>query len=172
MILDLREFDSFPAHAYLEGNPDRISLDYMGLRGVKKVTVELDIQKSAEEYFCQGKVEAIVKLECARCLQEFDACIDNKTDFIICSERQFSARTEKTIDDEDYVFFQRADLQTDLTNIVRQTIILAVGMKPLCSEDCRGLCPHCGVNLNKQSCHCAAEKIDPRWEGLNRIRNG
>ena len=75
-------------------------------------------------------------------------------------------------DNEDYIFFKSSDLQADLSDIVRQAIILAVGMKPLCSEDCRGLCPDCGVNLNKQSCRCASEKIDPRWEGLKKLHNG
>lgn len=169
MILDLREIDNFPAHLFLEGDPSRIAPDYDGLRGVSKVTAELDIQKSGEEYFCQGQVEAMVRLECSRCLKEFDTQVGNKTDFIVCCESLYADRSNKGLDDEDYVFFRGSDLQADLTDIVRQTIILAVGLKPLCAEDCRGLCPTCGVNLNEQSCSCNAEKIDPRWEGLKRL---
>ncbi len=172
MILDLRELNNFPAHLFLEGDPNRIAPDYDGLCGVSKVTAELDIQKSGEEYFCQGLVEATVQLECSRCLKEFDTRVGNKTDFIVCFEKPYADRSNKGLDDEDYVFFQGSDLRADLTDIVRQTIILAVGMKPLCAEDCRGLCPTCGVNLNEHTCTCNVEKIDARWEGLKGLRNG
>ncbi len=169
MILELREIDSFPAHVFLEGNPEKLVLDYNGIRGIKEIAVSLEIQKTDEEYFCQGEIEARVRLECARCLREFDSRIKNKTNFIICSESLHAARSGQGIDNEDYVFFQGPDLQADLTDIVRQSIILAVGMKPLCSEDCRGLCPNCGVNLNEQTCSCIAEKGDPRWESLKKL---
>lgn len=169
MILNLRELDSFPAHVILDGDPGKIIPDYEGILGIKEVTISLDVQKSGEEYFCQGVVDATVRLECARCLSEFDFELRNKTDFIICSEGLYAERAKQGIDDEDYAFFQGPDLQVDLTDIVRQTIILAVGMKPLCSENCQGLCPRCGTNLNERTCTCAAESIDPRWEGLKRL---
>ncbi len=171
MILDLRELDNFPARLFLEGDPDKVAPDFDGLCGVSKVTAELDIQKSGEEYFCQGQIEATVRLECSRCLKEFDAQVGNKTDFIVCSESLYADRARNGIDDEDYVFFQGSELVADLSNIVRQTIILAVGLKPLCSEECCGLCPQCGVNLNERSCDCAAKAIDPRWEGLKKLLN-
>jgi uncharacterized protein len=169
MILDLREIDNFPAHLFLESDSDKIMPDYNGLRGISKVTAELDIQKSGEEYYCQGRIEATVRLECSRCLKEFDTHVGNKTDFIICYESLNADHSGKGLDDEDYVFFRGSDLQADITDIVRQTIILAVGMKPLCVEDCRGLCPICGVNLNEQSCSCNTKKTDPRWEDLKKF---
>jgi uncharacterized protein len=172
MILNLRELDSFPAHVILEGDPGKIIPDFEGIVGVQKVSAVLDIQKSGEEYFCQGEIDATVRLECARCLSEFESELRNTTDFIVCSESLYAERIREGIDYEDYTFFQGADLQADLTAIVRQTIILAVGLKPLCSESCRGLCPHCGVNLNEQTCGCAAKHIDPRWEQLKKFRNG
>jgi uncharacterized protein len=48
---------------------------------------------------------------------------------------------------------------------------MAVPMKPLCREDCRGLCPTCGEDLNVTACGCAAEAADPRWEALRLLRN-
>lgn len=169
MILNLRELDSFPAHIILEGDPEKIIPDYEEILGIRKVSVSLDIQNSGEEYFCQGVVDAKVQLECARCLSEFDYELRNKTDFIICSEALYAERSKQGIDYEDYAFFQGPDLQTDLTDIVRQTIILAVEMKPLCSENCQGLCPHCGTNLNEQRCTCAVENNVARWDELRKL---
>ncbi|HWR81822.1 MAG TPA: DUF177 domain-containing protein [Candidatus Deferrimicrobium sp.] len=171
MILNLRELESFPAHVFLEGDPERITPVFDSICGVTRATLTLDIQISGEEYFCQGDLTATVRLECARCLREFDAQVGNKTDFIVCSDSLYTDRARKAVDNEDYVFFRGADLQVDLSDIVRQTIILAVGMKPLCMEECRGLCPICGINRNEQNCSCAVRRTDPRWEGLRKLRN-
>jgi len=53
-----------------------------------------------------------------------------------------------------------------IDDLVRETIILALPLKPLCSEDCKGLCPVCGTDLNKSQCNCIKKETDPRWEKL------
>jgi uncharacterized protein len=63
--------------------------------------------------------------------------------------------------------------ETDKINIgedVRDYALLALPMKKLCSEDCKGLCPKCGKNLNDGSCNCKDEKIDSRWEPLQKLK--
>jgi uncharacterized protein len=59
--------------------------------------------------------------------------------------------------------------EIDLSFGVRESLLLALPMKVLCSEDCKGLCPHCGANLNEESCDCVAETIDPRWAELRKL---
>ncbi len=54
----------------------------------------------------------------------------------------------------------------DLTEAIRQYALMAVPMKPLCREDCAGLCPSCGHNLNRGACGCVTQEIDPRWAKL------
>ena len=58
----------------------------------------------------------------------------------------------------------------DLAKDIRDYAILAVPMKKLCSEDCKGLCPKCGKNLNDGTCDCHEEKMDPRWEPLQKLK--
>jgi uncharacterized protein len=70
------------------------------------------------------------------------------------------------IDDEEYVYFQGSDFRVDITEPIRQVLILAVPLKPLCAETCRGLCASCGANLNETGCDCKRDNTDPRWEGL------
>jgi uncharacterized protein len=168
MILDLREFETFPAHTLLEGDPENFVIDYEGLTKVNKVSHKLDIQQSGEEYFCQGKVSASVTIECSRCLKLFERHLDEKTDFIVCSKPDEEEK-ENIPDNEDYAYFIGSDIQVDITDITRQAIILAVSMKPLCNENCRGLCQDCGANLNDSTCNCSKETIDPRWEGLKNL---
>ncbi len=57
----------------------------------------------------------------------------------------------------------------DLTEAIRQYTLLAIPMKPLCHEDCAGLCQNCGKNLNQGPCNCPAQKIDPRWSRLTKL---
>jgi uncharacterized protein len=165
MILDLRDLEDFPARLVLEAQPGEIEPDHSDLTAIEKVRLNLQVQKSGEEYFCQGKISARVNLECARCLKDYDQDVTAETDFIIRGDEP-PTDSRGARDDEDYVLLQRDDLQADVSPMVRQAIILVLPMKPLCSEQCRGLCPECGANLNDGECGCKRERIDPRWEGL------
>jgi len=164
MILDLREFEEFPAQVVLVAGSDEIDSHDDRVIRIEGVTTELSIQKAAQEFFCQGRVKARVVLECARCLTPFEVEFSEPTDFIVCSETL--AEERDTIDDEDYVYFPGNDLRVDIVEPVRQAIVLAVPLKPLCDPNCRGLCPHCGTNLNEGSCSCEVKVDDTRWEGL------
>jgi uncharacterized protein len=57
----------------------------------------------------------------------------------------------------------------DLAHMLREQFYLAMPMRPLCREDCRGLCPQCGTNLNVDSCGCTRERHDPRFDGLRTL---
>ncbi len=171
MILDLREFEDFPAEVTINAGPERFQAHSDSLVSVERIEVRLAVQKSGQEYFCQGKVKAQVTLECARCLATFVCELDGPTDFIIGSEES-AAGGKDEYDTEDYVFLRGNDFCVDISEPVRQALILAVPLKPLCSEDCRGLCPSCGANLNERSCNCNRERIDARWEGLKDLLPG
>jgi len=162
MILDLREFEEFPARSTLRAEPGEFKPFADGVKAVGEVTLELAIQHSGEEYFCQGEVSAGCKTDCARCLTEFEQQIRQSVDFIVHGD-------DGLPDDETYVFLQGNDLRADVTEPVRQAMVLSFPMKPLCSENCLGICPQCGANLNRQSCDCARENSDPRWDGLKRL---
>lgn len=165
MILDLREFVEFPADVTIKAGPGEIGPFGDSVIRVDEVDLQLAVQQSAKEYFCQGRVSAQVVLECARCLVEFEAEVEGPTDFIVCSADV--ATGQKDTDSEEYVCFQGNDLRADIVEPVRQALMLSLSMKPLCSDDCRGLCPGCGTNLNQQTCDCENKTTDPRWDGLS-----
>lgn len=164
MILDLREFEEFPAQVVLVVGPNEIDPQDDRVMRLEDVSVELSIQKAAQEFFCQGSVKARVVMECARCLTPFETELSEPTDFIVCSETPAAERD--VIDDEDYVYFQGNDLKVDIVEPVRQAIVLALPLKPVCNDACRGLCSQCGANLNDGSCTCEVKVDDPRWDGL------
>jgi len=168
--LYLRDCETFPAQVCLETEPDSFTIDYDNIKGVGQVIVDLGIQKAGEEYFCQGSVRAKVALECVRCLESYDRDMNLKLDFVICSEDYHDQLKDEAEDSENYVFCYGDEIKADITDTIRQAIILAVPMMPLCSEDCAGLCTKCGINRNHQDCQCQTEVIDERWRGLKDLQ--
>lgn len=166
--MDLREFEAFPAHALIKADPAKFDIEFEGISKVGDVTHKLDIQKSGEEYYCQGKVAAVVELECCRCLGKFDQPVEGATDFIICSSADHET-DDDIVDGEDYAYFIGSDILADITDVTRQAIILSISLKPICQDDCLGICQTCGKNMNQESCNCKQEKIDPRWEALKKF---
>ncbi|MFZ5981258.1 MAG: YceD family protein [Candidatus Zixiibacteriota bacterium] len=162
--MDLREFVDFPARTILTVTPGQLGPIRDDVREIKELVLDLTIQKSGEEYFCQGKLMGKLVIECSRCLSDFEADLVEPTNFIICSA--IRTADKDVIDDEDYAFFKGNDLRVDLTEIIYQALVLSLPMKPLCSETCRGLCPVCGINLNQSECDCPGKVPDTRWEGL------
>ncbi len=58
----------------------------------------------------------------------------------------------------------------DLSEAIRQYSVMTIPMKALCDEDCAGLCPKCGQNLNQGKCNCPVQEIDPRWSELTKLQ--
>jgi uncharacterized protein len=164
MILDLRAFEEFPAKAVIQADSGELSPFADSVICVESVRVELAVQNSADEYFCQGQVVVRVALECARCLVRFEQELSGTIDFIACSEED--ATKHRGGDSEEYVPFTGNDLSVDLVEPVRQALTLVLPMMPVCTEDCRGLCSSCGANLNEKNCDCKNETTDSRWDGL------
>ena len=125
--------------------------------------------KSTETVLSELQGELAVHLECSRCLNPFDAQIE------IESEEEFRPTVDiatgrvmqDTGDDKALVIDEQHIL--DLTEIMRQAIILALPATPLCQQDCAGLCPICGSNRNEEQCTCEDVNIDPRWEALSAL---
>jgi uncharacterized protein len=169
MILDIRQFEEFPARIVLESPGSSFSRVSEDVSSLGTVFLDLSIQNSGEEYFCQGTIHADAELECSRCLTSYKVTLETPVGFIVRSEEITSSKKGDPVDNEEYVYLQGSNLQADLSGIIRQALLLAIPMKPECDESCKGLCPQCGTNLNTNRCTCDTKTIDPRWEGLNRL---
>jgi uncharacterized protein len=169
MILDLKHFESFPARIVLTDETVRTDIGTETVQAVKSLNLELNIQKSDDEYFCQGRLEATAELECARCLKPFERKLESELDFIVAAAGSDKASEENVIDDEDYAYYDY-ELRADLWEILRQAVILAVDMKPLCVENCRGFCSVCGGNLNDVQCNCRKENSKNQFAELRDLR--
>lgn len=114
-----------------------------------------------------GRFNTDIDLTCARCLSRFrqPLQLDIEEEYFPTIDIASGAPAEVP-DDEPGAFTIDGNNILDLGEAIRQYSLLAVPMKPLCREDCPGLCPVCGGNLNVVSCDCPRGEMDPRWSKL------
>lgn len=107
------------------------------------------------------KVTGAVLLSCDRCLKEVPYEIDLDITQTIVKEAQ------SELGYDDYIVVDGTVL--DLTRLALDDVLLSLPTKSVCSEDCKGICPRCGINLNKGSCDCGKPEIDPRLAVLGQL---
>lgn len=118
------------------------------------ITARVDIRKTGEKYILEGDMAGSVKIRCDRCLKPYDNEI--KTDFRLFFARsvQYGNKTEIKLLEEDMETGFINGEEIDLNDIFREQLYLSLPIRSLCKEDCLGLCPVCGTDLNMQSCQC------------------
>ena len=105
---------------------------------------------SEDEFIVTSQVELRIKLPCSRCLEKFEMSL----------EFDYEAEFDKAEVEHD---------ELDLEESLLDHITLAIPMKTVCREDCQGLCPSCGINLNEDSCDCMMHEVDPRLAKLGQL---
>lgn len=111
--------------------------------------------------FVEGTVESQLRLECVRCLDPFA--------FPVTLQLAEMFRLPGSAPKPDAVYSVTEDSELDLAPLIREHAWLAIPMKHLCDPECKGLCPHCGVNLNRESCECEESHVDPRLAPLKEL---
>lgn len=133
------------------GNAPNDDCTDMVLLGPQSATGSADFSDDA--LYLQLGVSAPVELECSRCLEPFSYKASTRLNAVYSWKKKLS-------NEEGDTYFELIDPEAkeiDLSQIIRESIILCLPMKPLCSENCKGLCSRCGGNLNSSgACNCKA----------------
>ncbi len=142
-------------------------------QGAIRGTVSL--AKHGHDILVRGHLEGRLGLACGRCLEPFDAPLTADFDLLLvpapgAAAPGASAPEEEELSTAELDLDFYAGETVDLEAIIREQIILMVPLKPLCQEDCRGLCPLCGANLNRETCSCQAEKSDSPFAVLAKLK--
>jgi uncharacterized protein len=116
-----------------------------------------------------GYLGTEVPLDCSRCLTPFRCPLEISLKEIFYPTINITDGLPTPAPDEPSAFTIDEHHIIDLTEAVRQYCLMAIPMKPLCHEDCAGLCPVCGGNLNTEKCTCPIPAIDPRWSKLKEL---
>jgi uncharacterized protein len=137
----------------------------------RPVRVELSHYRAGTELFLTGEVDTYGTAWCARCTEEFQVERSRAFRYVL-APKVVGYDTEAGQSSEDLEFSLYEGDEVDLTPLVREQVLLALTERPLCREDCRGLCPHCGANLNESACDCRGGKFDPRLAVLRTLKVG
>jgi len=141
-----------------------------GVEAAGLVEGEVELTHGGSSISARGWLRVPVRLECSRCLTDFvhvleiavnEECALEQVD---TPEAQLIARGKEG----QIPILNEDDL--DLSELVRQLVAMGLPSRPLCREDCAGLCPHCGRELGSGTCQCNKDEPDPRWSALRDLR--
>jgi uncharacterized protein len=124
------------------------------------------VRRTGDGVFVSGHVETRAQVECDRCLKplELPVSADFALEYITGADYESSSAAALTEEEMSISVFDGQSIDVD--EVVKEQILLAVPARTLCREDCKGICPECGMDRNAGECNCAPNEVDPRWAAL------
>ena len=171
MFLNLQTLQADRQHFDERADPSLFADLGDALRVVSPVVLVYDIDRQEPgRYRLAGHVSAELALTCSRCVEPFTLPVSGAFDlrFVPRTENVGEGEREVREDDLSTAFYDAE--QIDLRELIIEQLQLALPMKPLCREDCRGLCAQCGTNLNMGACSCSEKWEDPRLAALKALK--
>ena len=147
-----RQFDfAFDSDWWKDTDANQI----MGLDG--PLNIQMTISREENNFVVGGRLSGGIKLICDRCLSLYSHELQSEFRLFLSSPPQDPDQNEIELCEEDMAVRFISGDEIDIDDIVREQIYLSLPMKFLCCEECHGLCPVCGTNLNKEKCGCLEE---------------
>lgn len=165
MQLDLTRLSGQTVHVERTYAPDAFEAED-DFRVASPVTLTFDVVKADRRFTLSGRVAATLGLSCSRCAEPTTLPVDSAFDLTYLPQPTEAEQGEFEVAEEDLGVAYYTDETIDLGHLMREQFYLAVPMKPLCADECLGLCPTCGVNRNSTPCTCSSSWVDPRLGGL------
>ena len=138
---------------------------------VGMVEGEVRLLRTDRSILARGTLSTEVEVTCSRCLSLFRCPVALNIEEEYFPTADVVSGAPLSLSEEAGSFSIDEHHILDLSEAMRQYALLAIPMKPLCREDCAGLCPHCGHNLNLGPCRCPSQATDPRWFQLTKLVN-
>jgi uncharacterized protein len=171
MIVDLRTLDDANRTFDFEIPPESIELGAETVRLTDAVRARGEIKKGIVETKVSGEIRVFARLECTRCLTEVEQKLEFPFEAAFVAPEHYTEAVEAELSGEDLDVSILEGNGIDLAELVREQILLNLPEQVFCRDDCRGLCPKCGANLNlTATCGCEEKEIDPRWAALKDLK--
>jgi len=117
-----------------------------------------------------GRLVTRVETVCSRCLEPLEVALDIDVEEEFRPTVDIVTGRRLPVEEEDTALWIDAHHILDLTEVLRQNLLLALPSHPLCRENCAGICPECGQNLNEKACNCMPREMDPGWFTLSGLK--
>ena len=170
MLLDLRRLRDDVEHLDRRYEPAAFALDGEDFRLVSPVHLVADVRKDRRKVRLTGHIEAMIQCDCSRCLEPFTIPVSAEIDNLFLPAAETVGDEEREVGEDDLGVSYYREEAIDLGEVMREQFILALPMKPVCREECQGLCPVCGVNRNREDCGGHEGWVDPRLEPLRKLK--
>lgn len=140
---------------------------------IQPVHAHVHATTAGETILLDGEVKTLVRMPCSRCLEPFDLPI--QTQFSVAAGQSPTSPADEDVADEIELDPDQIDVMVysgdsiDLRDEIAQQVVMALPVKPLCREACKGLCSGCGVDLNQSTCQCPARHENSPFAVLKRL---
>jgi uncharacterized protein len=171
MNLDLTQFRQPVTEVVRRYEPEEFEGRTSQFRVIVPVELRFRVHKDKDRYRLAGTIATTLELVCSRCLEPFPLPVASRFEIRYLPQSENTGGDEKEVEEDDLSDAYYRDEQIDLRQLIEEQFYLALPMKPLHSEDCKGLCPNCGTNLNEKSCDCQVRWEDPRLAALKALMN-
>ena len=140
-----------------------------GVNYAKPVDVDFTLTVREGELKVVGRFSTVLMETCCRCLARFEKRLDQEVDLLFIPREMMPDEIDVELADEDMNIASYVD-KVDLAQVIDEQVALSLPMKILCSEECKGICPRCGRDLNQGECGCSVERVDERLLVLKDIK--
>lgn len=168
MVIDLTELKQRETIWKKQAGPEEIGLQFPDFVFTEPVKVDLRITRAETQFVIRGQISTIANTNCVKCLTPFTLPVAEDIGWAVQVIENVQARLKEE-DTEDYWFIEKGSAQLDITDRVRESILVGLPYHPVCTSECRGLCARCGANLNEETCTCDTPATDGRWGPLKEI---
>lgn len=170
MIVDLAIIKDTQTSFDFTLEPNRIDLESDAAKIIDVVKVVGKLKKGIVQTDIEGDVSTVLEVECTRCLREVKTPLEISFKVGFVSEEHYTKEKEAEVNVADLEISISENDKINLTEVVREQILLNLPDQIFCQENCRGLCQKCGANRNLVNCNCEKKEIDPRWSALKNLK--
>lgn len=148
----------------------QIDLEDESARLIEPCRILGELKKGIVQVDVTGKINAKIEIECSRCLNPVITTIEMPFKASYIEAEHYTTEKERELHGDDLEIAIYDGEKIDLSDLAREQILLNLPTQTFCQENCQGLCPKCGTNLNKETCSCETKEIDPRWAKLKNLK--
>jgi len=131
---------------------------------LQSVQAELIVKKAGEDIFIKGNITTLISFVCSRCIIPFEFPVDSKFDLVYLPGELDVMKDHLEGDDINELYYYENKI--DIREVILEQLNLSFPAKPLCSENCAGICPVCGKIISSSKCACVKRISDPRLDKL------
>ncbi|MFQ5588039.1 MAG: DUF177 domain-containing protein [Nitrospiria bacterium] len=172
MEIQVQDIPSEGLHLSCEVGLAEWDLTEKGIKLLDPIQIHLDAYSHGEgEISLTGDLSTSIQAECVRCLKVIPSPVHSDFHLEYAPRPEFSSDKEEALSAEtlDLNFYDGGQINID--DEMQGQFFLSIPMNTLCHTKCRGLCPHCGTDLNEIACQCRPEPVDPRWAILKNFKH-